>query len=273
MQKILVVIVTYNGLKWLEKCLGSISGADVLVVDNASSDGSAEFIKANFPDVRLVQNAENKGFTDANNYGFKYALENGYDYVYLMNQDAWLEPDTLPKLIEAAESNPEYAILSPMQMQADLEHPDRLFARLIKNDFSEEGIYTVRFVMAAHWLVRCSALRKIGLFAPLFPIYGQDDNLCDRAYYNGFKVGIVPNAKAVHDRATRKESKDKIIFRNYYNTTLVRLCDPNKPLWRQKLWLIAYTLVKSAKYLSLKPFSYFFKICSQTKDIKETRKL
>jgi len=272
--KTLVVIVTYNGLKWLDKCLGSISGADVLVVDNASSDGSAEYIKEHFPTVKLIQNAENEGFTAANNKGFKYALEQGYDYVYLMNQDAWLEPDTLSKLIEAAESNPDYAILSPMQMQADLEHPDKLFARLIKNDFSgNEDIYPVKFVMAAHWLVRCSALRKIGLFAPLFPIYGQDDNFCDRAYHKGYKVGIVPEAKAVHDRATRKETKDKIIFRNYYNTALVLLCNPGKPLWVQYIRAALYTIVKSIKYLSLKPFAYFSKICRQTKEIKETRQL
>jgi len=129
--KILVVIVTYNGRKWLEKCLGSVHGADIFVVDNASSDGCAEYVKANFPSAILVQNSENEGFTAANNRGFKYAMDNDYDYVYLMNQDAWLEHDTLSKLIEAAEANPEYVILSPMQMEAGMEYPDKLFARVL----------------------------------------------------------------------------------------------------------------------------------------------
>jgi GT2 family glycosyltransferase len=130
----------------------------------------------------------------------------------------------------------------------------------------------VPFVMAAHWLVRVEALTKIGLFnETLFPFYGQDDDWCNRARYHGYKIGVVPGARAVHDRAERPEPLDKTVFRNYYNGSLVRLCNVNRPLWLQSLWVLAFTLVKTVKYRSLLPFKYFRKILSQLHAVSEHR--
>lgn len=255
--KILVVIVAYNGLKWLEKCLGSISGADIFVVDNASSDGSADWVASHFPEARLVRNTENTGFSAANNLGMQYALDNGYDFVYLLNQDAWLMPDTLEKLTKASEAHPEYGILSPMQLRGDGMAMDYQFSKLYLKSFKDGDIRRVPRVMAAHWMVRCDALRRTGLFSDIFPIYGQDDNLCHRMLHEGFYTGIVPQARAIHDRAQRKEDKDKLIYRNYYMGSLVRLHNPNVARWRAWAYIIPFTLVKAVKYRSLAPFRYF----------------
>ena len=88
MKKVLVIVVTFNGMKWLDRCLGSVRSsetpADLYVVDNASADGSADFVEREYPEAVLVRNSENLGFTQANNVGFRYALENGYDFAYLL---------------------------------------------------------------------------------------------------------------------------------------------------------------------------------------------
>ena len=89
--KILVVIVTYNGEHWMEKCIGSImkSGvkADTYVIDNNSTDGTVAAVRVINPEAIIVESKENLGFGRANNIGMKYALDKGYDYVYLLNQD------------------------------------------------------------------------------------------------------------------------------------------------------------------------------------------
>ena len=296
MKKVLVVVVSYNGVKWLERCLGSVTGdavsvpgmaVDVYVWDNDSTDGSADFVASHFPSARLIRSAENLGFSVPNNKGMEYALQRGYDYVYLLNQDAWLEEGALETLVAAAEANPEYAVLSPLQMTDGFKELDRQFAKRYKispraslgrNDKGSQNtvisseVEKSHFVMAAHWLVRVAALMKTGLFnETLFPFYGQDDDWCNRARYHGYKIGVVPAARAVHDRAERPEPLDKTVFRNYYNGSLVRLCNVNRPLWLQFLWVLAFTLVKTVKYRSLLPFKYFGKILSQLHAVSEHR--
>lgn len=268
MKRVLVIVVTYNGLRWLDRCLGSVAGdgrsemamtVDLFVVDNDSTDGSADYVQAHFPKAKLVRSAENLGFSKANNLGLQYALDHGYDYVYLLNQDAWLEPGALEKLVAAAGQHPEYAVLSPLQMTDGYKDVDRLF----KKDKTPP---------AAHWLVRVEAIRKIGLFdETLFPLYGQDDNWCHRARYHGYRIGIVPEARAVHDRAQRKEDKDRVIFRNYYTGSLVRLANPNVPMWLSYLYVLAFTLVKAVKYLSPSVFAYFFRIHSNLPALRRLR--
>ena len=301
MKRVLVIIVTYNGMRWLERCLSSVCAdgksalnpsegpknactdgnsarnpsVDVFVVDNDSTDGSADWIEAHFHGVKLVRSAENLGFTKANNLGFEWAVSHGYDYVYLLNQDAWLEPGAMETLVSAAEAHPEYAVLSPLQMTDGYKAFDAQFERIFKPGtkcgVSVSEPKEVRRVMAAHWLLRVEALKEIGQFSGIFPFYGQDDDWCNRARYHGWRIGIVPEARAVHDRAQRKEAKERIIDRNYRVGSLVRLCDVNRPLWERFLFVCAFTLVKSVKYLSFAPFRHFAGICFRMKEIKSAR--
>ena len=117
--KILTIIVTYNGLQWYERCLGSLQHStipvDIMVIDNASQDGSADWIAAHYPEINLIRSDKNLGFGQANNIGMRYALDNGYDYVFLLNQDAWLHTkDCIERLVQAAENHPEYMIMSAL---------------------------------------------------------------------------------------------------------------------------------------------------------------
>ncbi|MBR6346288.1 MAG: glycosyltransferase family 2 protein [Bacteroidales bacterium] len=266
--KILVIIVIHNGMKWLERCLGSVKGADVFAVDSASEDGSADFVAAKFPEAHLVRKAENIGFGAGNNLGLKYAVERGYDYVYLMNQDAWLEEDTLGRLVEAAESNKEYGILSPVQRSATGE-PDRQFSKLWKGG---GGIQEVKFVMAAHWLVRRTCILKTGAFAPIFTHNGEDDNYCDRARYHGYKIGISGNVSAVHDRGQRPDGKAARLRRSTFTGAVATLCNPSWPLFAESVYVILFAFWKSVKHVSFLPISYLGEVFKLRREIARTRK-
>ena len=129
--KLLVIIVAYNAMRWLDKCIGSVLSSsvqsDIILIDNGSTDSTQDYVKEHFPMVLFKQSTENLGFGKANNIGLQYALDNGYDYVYLLNQDAWVMPDTFEKLIKAHLNNPRFGILSPLQLQANMHHLDTNF--------------------------------------------------------------------------------------------------------------------------------------------------
>ena len=309
--RVLVIVVSHNGMRWLPRCLSSVMpGAktpdsapevDVYVWDNASTDGSADFVAENYPQAILVRSRENLGFSIPNNKGFEYAVRQGYDYAYLLNQDAWVEPGALDLLVASARAHPEYGVLSPLQMTDGYKELDRQFARLLpadtksapfvlgeapngsartksapfvpgeERDRDGEGVVEVRRVMAAHWLVPVQVVEKIGPFEEeLFPLYGQDDEWCRRLHFFGLKVGVVPQAQAVHDRQQRQEPLERVVYRNYYTGSLVRLCDVSRPLFEKFLFVIAFTFVKTVKYRSALPFKYFRKIC---RDLPKVRKL
>lgn len=235
---ILVVIVTFNAMKWVDRCLNSIRNVNkdkyvgnikTYIVDNGSKDGSQEYIKAHYPEVIFYQAEKNLGFGQGNNVGIQYAMDNDYDYVYLLNQDAWVLSDTIDNLIEVNLKHPEFGVLSPFQMQANQKHLDENF---LKNTCSYQSnnkvlndlyfgvwddAYSIPNVMAAHWLMSRDCIMKVGGFSPTFLQYGEDGNYSDRLYYHGFKEGIVPAAKAVHDREMRKESTAKTIKVYYMN--------------------------------------------------------
>lgn len=231
--KILTIIVTFNGLKWMERCLGSVEAStvksDTYIVDNGSTDGTQEYIKNNFPNMMFHQSEVNLGFGKANNMGILYAVEHGYDYVYLLNQDAWVEPNVFATLIDIMECNSQYGIVSPLQLTGDGKAVDKNFLQetisprlcpLLLNDYvlqKSTELYDTTFVMAAHWMVKVSAIKKAGMFSDAFPHYGEDDNLIARMLFHGMKVGICPICKGYHDRAYRIDPPNKEVYRCYSN--------------------------------------------------------
>lgn len=281
-KRLLVIVVTYNGMPWLERCLGSVaatsspllSAVDLYVVDNGSSDGSADFVAARFPQAKLVRSGTNLGFGRANNLGLQSALENGYDAVYLLNQDAWVLPGTLEELVRLSEAAPAFGILSPLQCQADGDRLDERFGKRFRRAATAAGGELVRelpFIMAAHWLVTRACLEKVGLFAPVFQQYGEDVNYCDRARYHGFKIGVDPAARAVHDRASRPEDKEREIRLNCFSGNLARLCDINRPIWERLLYVTLFTCVKTVKYRSFRPWHYWREVLRLLPQVRLTR--
>ncbi len=216
MSKLFVIIVTYKGQRWYEHCFSSLRESSMpvhtIVVDNASNDGTVEFIKEKYPEIHLIESKENLGFGRANNIAMRYALDHGCDYVFLLNQDAWVEPNTLEKLIEIHQRHQEYGILGPVQVNAEktkvlngvikfLVNPDSvnldLFSDLLMGTVEE--VYPVAEINAAAWLLPRKTLETVGGFDPIFLHYGEDWNYLSRTLYHKMKVGLTPHHMVVHD--------------------------------------------------------------------------
>lgn len=228
--KIFILIVTYNGMKWLEKCLASIPKEyEIIVVDNNSTDGTVDFIKHNYSQIHLFEEKENLGFGQANNKAIGLALSQEADYVYLLNQDAYLEPSTISSLLAVQSNNQAYGILSPMHYKASFTGLDENFLMYMErykihknyifdaNEHQLKDVYEIPFVNAAGWLISRKTLETVGGFDPIFFHYGEDRNYCQRILYHGYKIGIVPEAKMVHDREDRKKSKVQKFSALYYD--------------------------------------------------------
>jgi len=286
--KILVIIATYNAMQWADRCFNSILSSsvrpEVFVVDNGSTDGTQAYIQEHYPEVMFQQSKENLGFGKANNLGLQYALDHNFDYVYLLNQDAWIFPDTLEKLIEIGRRYPEYGIISPLQMNADLYHIDANFIQFtcswssnkdILNDMYNCNLlelYPVGFVMAAHWLIPCSVLKTVGGFSPSFQHYGEDDNYIHRVKWKNMKIGIAPRIKVVHDRGGREYSKKKVLYLRYTNN-IVHLSNPNVSILNSS-YMVARNTFRNAKELkSLNPFWNLMRIIGHFGDIIKNRKI
>lgn len=243
MNKIFIIIVTYNGMLWLKKCLDSCKNYPVIVVDNNSTDNTISFIEDNYPEVKLIKQSKNLGFGQANNIGINYALKEGAEYVFLLNQDAYIQPNSIKNLINKSNSNPEYGMISPIHLNGKGDKLDRNFAYYLaydKNDKfyfdainnSLKDIYEVPFVNAAAWLIPRSTLDIVGGFDPLFFHYGEDENYCQRVIFHKLKIGVISGSFVMHDR------EDRQIKRNSFEADLrkkeimykIKWADINKDL-------------------------------------------
>jgi GT2 family glycosyltransferase len=286
--KCFIIIVTYNGLSWIKKCITSISDKySVIIVDNNSSDDTVSYIENFHPNIILVKQTLNLGFGAANNIGISLALKQGADFIFLLNQDAYLFPKTIEVLLEISKKHPEYGILSPIHLNGKGDGLDSNFSNYIKinndllfdalrNKYSK-NIYEVPFVNAAAWLLTRTVIEKIGGFDPIFFHYGEDDNYCQRLIYHGFKIGIVPKTYVNHDREDRrvlhkvdtysrlKESERILKFRlaNINNSKVdVDLFKIKKKLIKTILKLLFKFKFRKAKY-------YFLELLMVKKKIPE----
>lgn len=218
MPKTTVIIVTYNAMKWAERCFNSLRQSsvplDCIVIDNGSTDGSQEFIKNSFPEVDFIQSTENLGFGRANNIGIEKAYKNGADFFYLMNQDAWLYEDSIQKLLEVFENyskQEEIGILSPMHLDGSEKLLDIFLDKYIATNFEKTRLisdlyfqnmkpfYELSFINAAHWLLPRNTIETIGGFNPYFFHYGEDVEYANRVHFHKKKVLLVPESRVVHD--------------------------------------------------------------------------
>src|SRR5256885_5597489 len=121
--EISVVVVTYDAMPWIERCLESVRGNDVIVVDHGSRDGTLELVRERFPEVRVIQQ-ENRGMGGGNNAGLRAAQGR---YTFLLNSDAWIVGDALDTLAAYLDAHPAVAIAGPR-----LTNPDGSLQRSIR---------------------------------------------------------------------------------------------------------------------------------------------
>ena len=214
--EVYAVVVTYKGEQWYDRCFSSLMASGVplkvIVVDNASGDGTVPYLKEHYPEIHLIESDKNLGFGRANNLGIRYAMDHGADYVFLLNQDAWIESDTVSELIDVAKAHPEYGILSPIHLNKEKSNIEKLLLRRL-DDFKVtsrqlfddlffgrlKDVYWTNYINAAAWFLPRKTIETVGGFDPIFFHYGEDDNYINRVLFHGLKIGICPKIRIVHD--------------------------------------------------------------------------
>ena len=286
---IYVVIVTYNGMKWVDKCLHDVLQSDtnikVVVIDNCSTDETVSFIKINYPEIDLTETNENLGFGRANNIGIKKAINANADYVFLLNQDGYVEKDTIRKLTEFHGNHTEYGVLSPQQKNGNGSGLDTKFENIVlkqcvTHTFKDSGraIHDVSFVMAAFWLISAECLMKVGVFDPIFFHYGEDGDYLSRVRFHGFKIGVVMDSIGYHDRQERVVPEIQQL-KSFYASQLASLTNINRSL-AFCLGKVSYFYLKfSFRHLSKLKLSlfkensrFYFGLLSRTGEILKSRK-
>ena len=214
------IVVTYNGIKWIDKCFGSLIQSDIkmkiIAVDNGSTDGTIEKLKNDYPDVELLSVGKNIGFGKANNIGLRMAKEAKADYTLLINQDARIEPDTVYNLIKLHEQNTAIGIISPLHIDIEnkllidkhcsITFSDKLLSdAILKNKIG--NLYEIESIHAAIWLISKRCLETVGGFDPIFHYRQEDIDYINRVKRNNFLFGLAPNIKAYHRGAIRRFEK------------------------------------------------------------------
>jgi len=214
--------VTYNASGHVERCLETVANGphEVIVVDNASTDGTQELVRERFPSVRLIELPDNIGFGAANNVGMEAATGRWF---LLLNSDAWPQADGIESLRAFAEANPQVGIAGPRlvspagRVQKSVRGFPTLWrlateyfflrhlaprSRLLNGFYGAGFDYGSRrpaeFLMGAVLLLRREAVDEVGGFDPAFFMFSEEVDLCYRMRTAGWTVEFTPDAEFVH---------------------------------------------------------------------------
>lgn len=220
------VVISYNGMRFLPDCMRTLVddlapvSHEIIVIDNGSSDGSADFVADSFPDVRLIRNESNRGFAPAVNQGLSSASG---EFVYLLNQDLRFPRGTITKLLDRIRRDKSIGLVGPAFVGFDgvlqksarafptFRHVfykafflDRLFPRHREFSSWKMGWFdhrTEMFVdqpMGAVMLMPMEVVKKVGLFDEIFPLVFNDVDYCRRIHAAGLKCLYYPGAEVEH---------------------------------------------------------------------------
>ncbi len=248
--KLSVIIVNYNVEYFLEQCLHAVRRAmkgvagEVIVVDNNSIDGSNLMVKNKFPEVKLMENTENLGFSKANNQGIRVAQG---EYVLLLNPDTVVEDDTFIKIIGFMDEHPEAGALGVKMVDGSgkflpeskrgLPTPaaafykmfgiskvfprSKVFSKYHLGYLDENETHEVDILSGAFMLLRKKVLDEIGLLDETFFMYGEDIDLSYRVIKAGYKNFYYPETRIIHYKgeSTKKSSVNYVLV--FYNAMVI----------------------------------------------------
>jgi len=233
-----VVVLSWNDKQYLAACLQSLLDSktartmEVIVVDNASTDGSPEMVEALFPGVKIIRNAENLGFPKGNNVGVRASRGK---YVYLLNSDIKVLDGCMDALADYLDQNPKVGMVGPKILNRDLTHQSscrrfptlwnnfceatglaKVFAgsRLFSGEhmmyFKGDRLRDVNVLVGCFWTVRREAVNEFGLLDEGFFMFAEDLDWCKRFWEAGWRVVFCPMAQAIHFRGGSSTKKDAV---------------------------------------------------------------
>jgi|SRR5579862_1536953 len=243
---LLVVIANWNTRELLLACLNSVQASigismKIVVVDNASTDGSAESVKGMFPDVEVISNQANLGFSRANNLALVRFQDCGR-YSLLLNPDTLVEPDTFKSVICFMDQHPDAGIagckvvtpqgtldwackrgfLTPSLLfykavGLDKRFPkSRRFGRYHLTYLDENQIHEVDSVVGAFMMIRRECLQSVGLLDDSYFMYGEDIDFCFKTKQNGWKIFYVPTTTIIHYKGQSTQKRSYRMIYHWY---------------------------------------------------------
>jgi GT2 family glycosyltransferase len=200
-----VLVINWNGKKWLQGCLSSIllqemeKDFEVILIDNGSTDGSVDYVKSRFPQVKVVELDRNYGFAEGNNRGVEYASG---EYLIFVNMDIEVYSEWLAKIVRAADQHPEYKILCSMgfpDSENNFVRTVNAIGDAVLGVKCERDITDSLFAWGGGFLIRKKWLNKVGyLFDPYYFCYAEDLELSLRTILLGGRIGYVKDSKIWH---------------------------------------------------------------------------
>ena len=270
--KVNVVILNWNRKKVLLESLKAVTELEyplyeIIVVDNASTDGSVEAVKKQFPDVIVIENDKNYGAIGGKNIGLRKAMEEPVEYIYMVDNDIVGAKDSLSRLVEVAESDPTVGMVGAMMY--DMSKPDIILSAGGTIDYTENvsrgrgdaqkdvGQFSktepVDYLWGGALLARKSVLETVGLFDPGYVGYWfEDTDLSVRVRNSGSKILFCPFAKVWHKPHATVE---QFSFRKKYLATrnAIRFMKKHAPFhgWVKYLFYaiagLPYALIRDLK--------------------------
>lgn len=231
---VISIILNTNRREDTLECLRSLmhssySNHRAVVLDNHSTDGSVGAIRAAFPEVEIVKLEQNYGYAGNNNVGIQYALEQGADWVFVLNEDTILAEDCLSRLVETGESNAQIGIVGPMVYHHSAPNTiqtaggrlgPRWEAWHLAEDEDDRGQYRdphlVEWISGCGILVRRAVIEQVGMIDERYFYYWEETEWCLRAGRSGWQVVHVPQAKLWHKGVQRNHQPKPSV--TYYAT-------------------------------------------------------
>ena len=273
-----IVLLSYNSREDLAACIHSLitqkyHNFEIIFVDNASTDGSEEFIRINYPEIKVIQTGKNLGYAAGNNAGFEVAKG---EYIVFVNPDTVAEPEWLTELIKPLESDPTiaattskiliYSQKAKINTCSNNNHPTGLtFCRGFKKSADEFNNYQeVSSVSGCSFAIRNNVLRSINGFDPDFFLYQEDADLSWRIRFAGGKIMYVPKSVIYHKfkfsitpwkEFYLERNRYLIILKNFESATLLFLLPS---LIMTEIITIGYAVLNGPKYIKSKLLAYLW---------------
>lgn len=256
--KVFVIVLNYNGGPDLERCLAGLLRLDyprleIVLVDNRSDDGSFEKAKELFPRLTFIQNSQNLGFAAGNNVGIKYALERDAQYVWLLNNDAEVEPNSLARLVEAVETEPKIGLASPLILGEDAAvwfSGGKLDWWRMKTYHETapraEAYFGSDYLSGCALLIRAEVFKKVGLLDEDYFLYWEDADFSWRTRRAGYKLAVLPAGRVRHRERSRSEQSRK----TYWLVLSGLLFFKKNAAWWRRPWIVAYFMARKIKNMS-----------------------
>jgi len=224
--ELVVILVNYNGLSDTIECIRSIKQSSVkskiVVVDNASKQNESLAINELFPDVQTFRSEQNLGFAGGNNVGIKWALENKFKYIALLNNDTIIERNMFEKLLQHAARDCAvapfmYYYSSPQKIWFGGGEVNKIKGNPEHFDKEKDGCFRCSFLTGCCFLMHRDIWESIGLLDELYFMYHEDTDYSIRLIQNGISLMVVPEAKLYH-KVGKSSGDRQSAFSIYYNT-------------------------------------------------------